>query len=158
MQNIRKRAQKKQRSNANAVSFFLALAALVFLGDVAKFSESGGIIYSQFSQHLAIHLDAGILQAVHHTAVGQAVHTSGGIDTHDPQATEISLAETTAGVGVGKGLHNGFSSRTILLGLGAKITFGKLEDFAALLQSVDCSFNSSHFLFSLSLRISPGSA
>ena len=46
----------------------------------------------EIGENLAVDLDAGLVEAVDETAIGQAVLADGGIDALDPQRTEIALA------------------------------------------------------------------
>src|SRR5437868_5929367 len=43
-------------------------------------------------EHLAVHLDAGLLQAVHQLRIAQPLLAGGGVDADDPEAAEVALA------------------------------------------------------------------
>ena len=89
-------------------------------------SGKGGLVkHSQISQNLAIDLDRGLLQTVNHTAVGQAIFTGTGIDTGNPQGTELTLALLAIPIGIlarlgdclGGNTENIFPSAAVTLGL-----------------------------------------
>src|SRR6185295_13919514 len=60
-------------------------------GFLGKTSERLGVADGDVRQDLAVELDAGRLQAVHELAVRHALLARGGVDPHDPEATEVAL-------------------------------------------------------------------
>ena len=72
-------------------------AACTFLTISAK---ARGVVVGDGGQHLAVHLDAGLLQPGDEARVGQAVLAHRGVDALDPQAAELALLVAPVAVGV----------------------------------------------------------
>src|SRR3546814_9175327 len=53
--------------------------------------KAGRVVHGDVRQHLAVEGDAGLHQAVHETAVADAVGAGRRVDAGDPQRTEIAL-------------------------------------------------------------------
>ena len=51
---------------------------------------------SHLGEHLSVDLDAGLLEAVHQSAVRDVVHSCSSVDAGDPESSELSLAELSA--------------------------------------------------------------
>ena len=111
---------------------------------LAESGESNGIMDSGLGEHLAVHVDAGELQAVHEGGIVHSVHLAAGADTGDPQLTEISLLALTSNVSIAKGLHNSLIGHLIVLGFASPITLGHAEDLISSLARHHRAFNSSH--------------
>src|SRR5690606_27491339 len=62
--------------------------------------ESLRLMDGHVGQHLAVDLDAGLVQAVDEAAVGQAVLTHRSVDALDPQGAEVALAGLAVAIGV----------------------------------------------------------
>src|SRR5690606_7432041 len=84
---------------------------LVVLGDDHESLEGGDVVDGELGEHLAVNLDAGVLQAVHEAVVGHALGAGRGVDALDPQAAEVALLGATVAVGVGHRVED------LLLGL-----------------------------------------
>src|SRR5258706_5645030 len=87
-------------------------------------AERGWIVHGHVGQHFAIQIDAGLLQPVHETAVGDLGLLAGGADTHDPQRAEVALLEPAAFVAVAQRLLHRFLGGTVQLALGEEKTLG----------------------------------
>ena len=61
------------------------------LGDVCQRGERRCIVDSHIGEHLAVELDAGLLQTVHETGVRNAVDAGSRVDAGDPQTTDLAL-------------------------------------------------------------------
>ena len=61
------------------------------LCQIAESGEGGGIVNRSLGEHLAVHVQAGDLQAVHKAGIVHAVGLAAGGDTGDPELTEVSL-------------------------------------------------------------------
>src|SRR5690606_19566313 len=70
------------------------------LGLFGQGRKTRRVVHGDVRQHLAVQGDAGLQQAVHETAVAQAVRTRGRIDAGDPQGAEMALLLLAADVGV----------------------------------------------------------
>jgi hypothetical protein len=80
----------------------------------------------QISQHLAIDLDASLVQAIHKATVGHIKLPCSSIDTHNPQTTELTLALTTVTICVLTCLDNSLFGNPVNLATGTVITFSLL--------------------------------
>ena len=58
---------------------------------VHNFLESLGVVHREVSENLAVHLNALCVALTHKFRIGQTVHTSGSVDTLNPQATVVPL-------------------------------------------------------------------
>src|SRR6266481_3067862 len=67
----------------------------------------------QLREHLAIDLDASLLQTVHQAAVRDAVLARERIDTRDPQRSELALFLLAIAIGIGEALLESRASLTI---------------------------------------------
>src|SRR4051812_49918972 len=72
-------------------------------GALGESAEGLGVAHGDVSQHLAVELDAGELQAVDEGAVAHAVLARSGVDADDPQAAEVALAVAAVAGGGGGG-------------------------------------------------------
>ena len=87
------------------------------LGGLDQSVEAGGIVDGHLRQHLAVQLDAGLLQAVHEGGVVHTLSTNSVVDAGDPQVAELALLLLTADESVVTALHNGLLGHAEVLGL-----------------------------------------
>ena len=66
--------------------------------------ESGGIVEGEVGEHLAVDLYACFVNETHELRVAEILHAGGGVDTLNPERTEVTLLVLTVAVGVGKTL------------------------------------------------------
>ena len=66
--------------------------------------ESSGVLDSHLGQALAVHLDTGLLNAVHELGVVQAIGSNSSADTGDPQSAVVTLLQLAANKCVVAGL------------------------------------------------------
>ena len=64
----------------------------------ASLEKAGRICEGQLGQALAIEFHAGFSKTTHEAAVGQTVLPGRRIDSHDPEASEVSLSEFSTAV------------------------------------------------------------
>src|SRR5690554_39438 len=121
-------------------------------GLLRKRREGGLVEHGQVGQHLAVHFHFGFLQAVHEGAVGQAQLTRGGVDTGDPQDTELTLALTTVAVGVLSGLHHRLFGDAVYVLATATVALGEGEDLLVTGAGGYTTFNSGHGVLLSSVR------
>ena len=115
-------------------ALYAATASRACLG---KTSERLRVAHGDVREHLAVDLDAGLLQAVHELAVGHALVPRRGVDAGDPEPAEVALAVAAVAVGVGVGLEQRLLGALVArLGLPA-VALRPLEGGAALLARVD---------------------
>ena len=81
----------------------------------------------QLGQSLAVHLDAGLLEAVHKAGIVDAVGSDGRGNTGNPQLTELSLLQLTANVSVNAGLCNSLLGHLKVTGLGTPVGLCELQ-------------------------------
>src|SRR5204863_8604412 len=79
-------------------------AGLVLL---AALAERRQVVHGEVGEHLAVHLDAGLLETVDQAAVAQPELARAGVDAHDPERAEIALLLLAADVGVLERLGDG---------------------------------------------------
>lgn len=71
------------------------------------FFECCGIVHRQIGQHLAVELDALGVHFAHEFRISHAVAAGCGVDTLDPQATELAFLVLAIAVSVRKTLFDG---------------------------------------------------
>jgi len=121
-------------------------------GDLGK---TGGIGNSEISQHFTIQRNAGFLEAVDESTVGQVVHAGRGIDSDNPQAPEISLTRAAIAIGIHKGLIDGIRRRAEKLAVAAAKPLGQLQHFFSPSSGFEPSFDT-HGIFSFNLGSAGG--
>ena len=80
-----------------------------FLGSCNDGSEGSTFVHRQIGHHLAVQFDPGQLRAVHELRIGQPFGAHGGVDSLDPQGTEIPLLHLAVAIGVLPGLLDGLA-------------------------------------------------
>ncbi len=100
-------------------------------------------------QDLAVDLDAGLVQAVDETAIGQAVLADGGVDALDPERAEIALAALAVAVGILHRLVDGLLGDADGILAAAVKTLGGLQNFLVLGVGGNASFYTCHVIISL---------
>jgi hypothetical protein len=111
---------------------------------VGECRESGPVEHGQVGQYLAVNFHFSLLQAVHEGAVGQTQLTRSGVDTGDPQDTELTLALTTIALIVLTGLHHRLFGDAVYVLAAATVALGKGEDFLVTGAGGYTTFNSGH--------------
>src|SRR5690606_24161280 len=86
-------------------------------------------IHGQISQHFTVNFNHGFFQAIDELAVRQTVQTGTGVDTRDPQLTELTLTLTTVTVSVLTGFDYGLFGNTEYTAASAIVTFSLLQNF-----------------------------
>src|SRR5690606_14708165 len=77
-----------------------AFACLLRRDELGELLERAGVVHGQVGQNLAINLDRLGPQRMNEARVAHTIGLTSRIDTLDPQATHIALAEFAADVGV----------------------------------------------------------
>src|SRR5688572_25352629 len=113
-------------------------------GFVRKLRKRRGLTRREFREALAIELDAGVLEAEHELAVGDAVLARRGVDADDPQAAVIALLELAAGVRVDARFFGRLFHELVKLALVLEIALGELRELLALLTTDDTTFDARH--------------
>jgi hypothetical protein len=79
------------------------------LSQISQPAERSAIPCGDVGQHLAIHLNVGLLQPVDKTTIAQAVQARCGVNAGDPKAAEIAFAVAS----IAKRIKEGFQHRFI---------------------------------------------
>lgn len=91
--------------------------------------ESLGIIHGEVSENLAVDLDSCLVDEAHELGIRKILHTGSGIDTLDPEGTEITLFLLAVAISVGKTLLPGVFGYCPHIATAAVITTGEFEYF-----------------------------
>src|SRR5260363_11155 len=122
-------------------SSVLRLASLSDLDQAVKGVNVGD---GKLSEHLAVDLDASVLQTVDETVVGHALGTGSSIDALDPQRAEVALLSTTVTERISGRMEG------LLLGLAVQaralttVTGGLIEDLTTLLLGIHRTLHACH--------------
>ncbi len=114
------------------------------LGLFYQQSKHGFIVNSQIGQDLTVDLDSSLLQTRNKAAVGQTVQTRTGVDTGNPQGTELTLTLTTVTVRVLTGLGYRLLSNAEHTTAGTVVTFSQLQNLLMATTSNYTTFYTSH--------------
>src|SRR5271157_3130936 len=109
-------------------------------------SEDLRVTYGQVRQHFTIELNASIFHGEDQPAVAYAIQTSCGIDTGDPQFTQITLADFTVASGVPQTLEHCFVGPAEKTVPRAKVALIHLQYFLVAQVIMRTTFYTSHCL------------
>src|SRR4051812_36306974 len=104
------------------------------------------LVHGEVGEHLAIDLDAGLLDAIDETAVAQVELARRRVDALDPQCAEVALLEPATAVGVLAGLDDGLLRRAEYLATRVVVALRLLENFLVACTCSDAAFDSCHLL------------
>ena len=119
----------------------------LFLGNINELGKTGGVIDSQVSQHLAVDFDVLLLQTRDELGIAQAVQAACSVDTGDPQAAEIALAEFTSDESITQAAGNLFFCGAVLFGFRSPVAFRQLHYLAATLMGIHSPLDACHVCF-----------
>ena len=142
----RKKSQKPKHAHARFGFAVSILKCSFCLFD--KRCERFLVAYGELGEHLAVEVDAGLLETVHESRIVDAVDFRLCGDPRDPESTEISLFELASHECVVAALHDGFFGHLEMLRFGAPVTFGSFKDFISSLARHHRAFYSCHFTLS----------
>jgi hypothetical protein len=95
--------------------------------------EGVGVVNRELGEHLAVHLDSLLVQAINQLAVPNAIFSASGGNPRDPKAAKIALLLASVAEGVLPGLHDLFVGTAEDVLLPAEIARGLGDDlFVAL--------------------------
>src|SRR3954453_15296246 len=100
-------------------------------GKLGKSAKGLGVAHGDVGEHLAVHLDAGLVEAVDEFGIGHALLARGGVDAGDPQAAEVALAGAPVAVRVGARAHELLVREAVTRVLAAPVALGLAEDLLA---------------------------
>ena len=92
----------------------------------------------------AIYQDVLLLELTGELAPSLSFWAQGGIDTHEPELTEIVLLVLAVGKGVAASMHEGFIRCALLCRAAMAKAFYRTEYITAGFESINCFFYSSH--------------
>src|SRR6516165_8163098 len=87
------------------------------------------VVHRDVGEHLAVDLDASLVQSVDDAAVGEAVDTRRRIDARDPERTELALVLPPVAIGVLPRLDDGLLRRAINLAPGVVVALCLAKNF-----------------------------
>src|SRR6478609_4278702 len=116
------------------------------LGGLDERVERGDVVDGQVGEDLAVHLDAGQVQALDEAVVGHALRTSRSVDALDPQLAEVALVLAPVVVAVDQRVGDLLLRLAVEARALAPVTAGALEDDPALLLGVHCPLDACHFV------------
>src|SRR6266478_9247693 len=120
------------------------LSALGFSG-LGELRERRRIGDRQLRQHLAIEVDARLLERRHELRVREPDLAARGVDPHDPEGSRLALLLLAAAVGEGARSQDSFSGGLVELATSAEVALRLLEDLlapSARLRSTFCPWHS----------------
>src|SRR5262245_60576227 len=97
------------------------------LGLLHQGVEGGRLAGGEISHHLAVHGDAGLLDAGDELRVGEAMGAGAGVDALDPEGAEIALLVAAVAIGVLQRLLDALE-RDAVVGGGAAVVAGSHVD------------------------------
>ena len=103
---------------------------LLYLSDDGL--EGFHVVHGEVGEHLAVDLDASLVQSTHQLAVAHAFHASGSVDTLDPQSAETALLVLTIAVGVGQTFLPSVLGNGPDVLAGTEVAAGELQDSLSL--------------------------
>jgi hypothetical protein len=101
-------------------------------------------VHGDVREHLAVDLDAGLVQTVDDAAVRQPIQARRGIDTRDPQGAEFALVLPPVAVGVLSGLDDGLLGDAIDLAAGVVVTLRFAKNLLVTTPGRHATLNSCH--------------
>ncbi len=117
------------RITQKPTQMFMASGVLHFVADSL---ESCGLIHCEVSEHLAVDLDAGLVNKTHELAVGKFFLTRCGIDTLDPESAEVALFLLAVAISVSQTFLPSILGDGPHVATASIVTAGKLKDFLSL--------------------------
>ncbi len=91
--------------------------------------ESCGVVESEVGEDLAVDLDTALVDETHQLGVAEVVHAGSGIDTLNPECTEVVLLILAVAVSISKTFFPGVFSYGPYITAAAIVASCKFEDF-----------------------------
>src|SRR6185437_2083507 len=114
------------------------------LGPFDDPGERGLLEHREVGENLAVHLDAGLLQARDELAVREARLTATRVDARDPESAELALLVAAVAVGVLPRAHHRFLGDAVYVLAAAAVTLGLLDDLLVARARRDSTFYAGH--------------
>jgi len=122
----------------------MSVSLLLLCGNSHDLGEGGGIPYRHVGKHLAIDVNPGLIKAVDEPAVRETMLTGGGIDTDDPQPSEIALSIAAMVIGIAQGLHHRLVGDAVAGVPCPHLSLGELKYLLMTAMGSDAAFYPSH--------------
>src|SRR3954454_23628955 len=97
-------------------------------GEFHESAKAIGVVDRDVGEHLAVHVDLGLLEAVDQLRVAHALLSGGGVDPGDPQPPEVPLAIAPVTVRIGIRAHDLLLREPVARVLAAEVALGAPED------------------------------
>mgnify|MGYP006877865237 CR=1 FL=1 len=114
------------------------------LRDLDQRGKSLGVVDGHVGEHLAVELDASLVEAIHEHGVGHTVDTSSSVDASNPETTNLALLVATIAVLVLQRVTDLLLRLLIMARLSSVVALRTSEDNATLLLSGNRTLNTWH--------------
>ena len=98
---------------------------------VADSLEGSGVVHCEVSEHLAVDLDACLVDEAHELGVGEVLNAGSSVDTLNPECAEVALFLLAVAVSIGQTFFPGIFGDGPDVTARALVAAGVLEDFLA---------------------------
>lgn len=93
--------------------------------------ESLRVVEGEVGEDFAVDFDTALVDKAHELGVAEVVHAGGGVDTLDPEGTEVALLVLAVAVGVGETFFPGVLGDGPHVAAATEIAAGEFQDFLA---------------------------
>ena len=93
--------------------------------------EGFGVVEREVGEDLAVDFDAALVDEAHELGVGEVLDAGGGVDTLNPERTEVALLVLAVTVSIGQTLFPCVLGNGPDITAAAEVAAGELEDFFA---------------------------
>ena len=94
--------------------------------------ESFGMVHGEVGEHLAVNLDASLVEGTHELAVAHSFETGSSIDALNPEGAESALLVFAVAIGVGQTLLPSVLGNGPDVLAGTEVAAGELQDSLSL--------------------------
>jgi hypothetical protein len=116
-------------------------------GRLHQLAESLRVAHGDVCENFAVDLDAGLLEPMYESAVGDSVKAAGGVDSCYPEPAEVALSGSTVPVSVLFCVLDSFFGLLIELAVCSTIALGLKQDFSVTPMRYCSWFNAAHFTY-----------
>src|SRR5262252_2469343 len=107
-------------------------------------AERRRVVHGDVGEHLAVDLDASLVQSVDDAAVGKSVDSGGGVDARDPQRAEFALVLPPVAVRILPRLDDRLLRRTVDLAPGVVVALRLAKNFLVTAPGRHATLHSCH--------------
>ena len=127
-----------------SVVSFVSISLLLLYRNGDDLGEGGRIPYRHVGKHLAIDINPGLIKAVDEPAIGETMLTGSGINTDDPQPSEIALSIAAMAIGIAQGLQHRLVGDAVAGVPCPHLSLGELQYLLMTAMGSDAAFYPSH--------------